>query len=129
MLNIREVFEYYIDESLKEMPEEFSGKLDNVNIFVEPYPNDEQAKKFQLREHHKTLFGLYEGTPQNKRGNYGIGGAMPDKITLFIYPILSVVKSKEELKKQIRATLYHEIGHHFGMSEDEIAKATRPHHH
>lgn len=107
------------------MPKEFRDKMDNVTIFVEPFPSEQQIRKFRLREEHKMLFGLYEGVPQTKRANYGIGGAIPDKITLFMIPILRVAKTKEELKKQIRSTLYHEIGHHFGMSEEDILKAQK----
>lgn len=116
-------FYKFIDEALEEMPDEFRDKLDNVNIFVEDYPSPEQVAKFKLREENKTLFGLYEGIPQNRRGRYGIGGAVPDKITLFLYPILSYAHTKQELVKQIKDTLYHEIGHHFGMSEEDIRKA------
>lgn len=105
------------------MPSEFREKMDNVSIFVEDFPSLEQIKKFKLREENKTLLGLYEGIPKTKRGNYGIGGAVPDKITLFRYPILSFVRSERELVKQIKDILFHEIGHHFGMSEAEIKKA------
>lgn len=119
------VFENLASEALEAMPKEFREKMDNVAIFVEPFPSEEQIRKFNLREEHKMLFGLYEGVPQTKRANYGIGGAIPDKITLFMIPILRVAKTKEELKKQIRSTLYHEIGHHFGMSEEDIRKAQR----
>lgn len=112
MENIEDVFHHYIDRAIEQMPSEFREKMDNVNIFVEPGFNN------------PNLLGLYQGIPQNRRGNYGIGGPMPDKITIFIYPILSRVKSNAELEKQIKHTLYHEIGHHFGMSEEQIRKAT-----
>jgi len=118
-------FYLYIEEALSEMPAEFREKLDNVNIFVEDFPSSEQIEKFRLRENHITLFGLYEGIPQTKRANYGVGGAMPDKITLFRIPILQHAQSHEELVSQIKSTLYHEIGHHFGMSEEDIRKAQR----
>lgn len=118
-------FDPYIQKALEEMPTEFREKLDNVNIFVEDFPTREQAIKFNLRAERKILLGLYEGIPQNKRGRYGVGGALPDKITLFRVPILSIVRTQEELVKQIKDTLYHEIGHHFGMSEEDIERATR----
>lgn len=118
-------FDSYIQQALDEMPSEFHEKLDNVNIFVEDFPTAEQAVKFRLREENKMLLGLYEGIPQNKRGRYGVGGAVPDKITLFRIPIMSVVRNERELIKQIKDTLYHEIGHHFGMSEEDIERATQ----
>lgn len=117
-----EEFDEYVDIAIEQLPKEFSLALDNVNIFVEDFPTPNQLHKLRMRRGH-TLLGLYEGIPKTKRGSgYGVGGTMPDKITLFRYSILSIVTTKEELIKQIRNTLYHEIGHHFGLSEEELAK-------
>lgn len=112
MLNIEDFFRQQVDLIVKEMPLEFRSKLDNVNFFIEQgldKPN---------------LLGLYEGVPHTRRGRYGIGGAVPDKITIFVYPILSRARSENDLTKMIKETLYHEIGHHFGMSEEEIRRAS-----
>jgi len=105
------------------LPKEFREKLDNVSIFIEDLPTREQIGKFDARHENFTLLGLYEGVPQTRRSNYGVGGAVPDKITLFRYPILSFAHSQEHLIELIRDTLWHEIGHHFGMSEEDIRKA------
>ena len=121
---MQEEFDYFVQIALDEMPIEFKDKLDNVGIFVENFPTTEQAHKLRLREKNTLLFGLYEGIPQNKRAHYGVGGAVPDKITLFRIPILKISRSKQELIENIKSTLYHEIGHHFGMSEEEIRRAT-----
>ena len=119
-----EEFGKYVDDAMASLPEEFRTKLDNVAVFVENFPSQDQIIKFRLREDNRMLLGLYEGIPQTKRGiRYGIGGAVPDKITIFRYPILSLARSKEHLIKLIKDTLYHEIGHHFGMSEEDIARA------
>lgn len=117
-------FDDYIELAIKQLPDEFRLKLDNVEILVEDFPSPEQLHKLQMRKGH-TLLGLYEGIPQTKRGaGYGVGGTMPDKITLFRYTILAVSSDKESAVKQIKDTLYHEIGHHFGMSEEELRKVT-----
>ena len=118
-------FDYHIQKALEALPQEFREKLDNVGIFVEDYPSEEQIAKYDLRKEKMMLLGLYEGIPKTKRANYGVGATLPDKITLFKYPILSVASTQSELIKQIKATLYHEIGHHFGMSEEQIRKATK----
>lgn len=113
-----------VDMAMMELPEEFRAKLDNVAVFVEDFPSQEQIVKFRLREENRMLLGLYEGIPQTKRGiHYGIGGAIPDKITIFRYPILSIARSAEHLKELVKDTLFHEIGHHFGMSEEDIERA------
>ena len=88
-------------------------------IVVEDVPTPQQIAKLRLPRW-VLLFGLYEGTPQTKRGNYSM--VLPDKITIFKNSILAVSRSEEELKAQVRSTVIHEIGHHFGMSEEMLAK-------
>jgi predicted Zn-dependent protease with MMP-like domain len=119
-----DLFLKYVNKAVEELPSEFKEKMDNVSIFVEDYPTELQISKLRVREGKMYLLGLYEGIPQTIRGGgYGIGGAMPDKITIFKYPILAIVKSEEELIDQIQSTVLHEIGHHFGMSEKQIRNA------
>ena len=122
---MEEEFDEYVALALKQLPKEFRDKLDNVEIFVEEYPTWQQEEKFNLRKENRTLLGLYEGIPQTRRGNYGIGPTVPDKITLFRFPILSHAKSKQHLVQLIKDTLFHEIGHHFGMSEEQLSKAQK----
>lgn len=117
-------FDYYTHAAFRQLPDEFKSRLNNVEIFVEDFPSQIQAGKLKLRRGH-TLLGLYEGIPLTKRGNYGFGGVMPDKITLFRYPILTLAQNETHLVKLIKDTLYHEIGHHFGMSEEELVIAQK----
>jgi predicted Zn-dependent protease with MMP-like domain len=120
----REEFDKYVDAAARTLPKEFRELLDNVNLFIEDWPSDEQIMKFRLREEKIMLLGLYEGVPRTRRGvNYGVGGHLPDKITLFRIPIIHQVRSVEELKSEVKETLFHEIGHYFGMSEEDIDKA------
>ncbi|EKD62196.1 MAG: protein of unknown function DUF1025 [uncultured bacterium] len=120
---MQEKFEKIVKQAYDELPEEFRSKLDNVEVFTEDLPSVEQVTKFNLRRENKILLGLYEGTPQIKRGHYGIGGNLPDKVTLFRTPLLSLTRSQAHLAKLIKDTLYHEICHHFGMSEEAIRRA------
>jgi predicted Zn-dependent protease with MMP-like domain len=113
MLNLEDFFRHHVDSIVRDMPDEFRNKLDNVNFFIEKGLDN------------PNLLGLYEGVPHTRRKNYGVGGAMPDKITIFIYPILSRSRSEDELVQKIKDTIYHEVGHHFGMSEAEIRRASR----
>lgn len=116
-------FDSLVKSAVKELPKEFRERLSNVDIFVEDFPTPEQLYKLRMRRGH-TLLGLYEGIPQTKRGSgYGVGGTLPDKITLFKQAIFSVSENETDLIEQIRETLFHEIGHHFGMSEEELRKA------
>ena len=102
------------------MPKEFAEKLDNLNVVVADWPTPTQH-----RGKRGLLLGLYEGIPATRRGNrYGIGGAIPDKITIFKIPILMISKTREDIKKNIRDTVIHEIAHHFGLDEDAIRAKT-----
>lgn len=105
------------------IPESFLTKLENVAIVVEEEPSQEQLKKLKLSKG-AMLFGLYEGVPQTKRGpHYGM--TLPDKITIFQKPIEVVAGSEREIKEVVKNTVWHEIAHHFGSSEERIRVAEK----
>lgn len=118
-------FVKYIDIAVNNLPLEFKNKLSNVSIVVADFPTRSQLVRLNIPPG-SLLFGLYEGIPQTKRGNYGIGPTLPDKITIFKYPILYVSRSQDDVIKKIGETVRHEIAHHFGMSENQIRHATDP---
>lgn len=111
-------FEDLINEALDDIGDEFIEKLKNVAITIADFPNRDQLMKVRARPG-TTLFGLYEGVPQTKRG-HGYTGVLPDKITIFKVPILCVSRDHDELKQQVRKTVWHEIAHHFGMDHQQI---------
>ncbi len=114
------LFEDIVFETIKDLPEEFSGAMDNVGIVIELWPTEEEMRSIQA--HPGTLlFGLYRGIPRTKRNSSY--SALPDKIIIYAGPILMISRSLEDAKAQIRKTVLHEIGHHFGMSEDSIRRA------
>jgi predicted Zn-dependent protease with MMP-like domain len=117
-------FEKLVEQGIEEIPLEFRQKLDNVAIFVSPYPSPEQQRKINLRPGW-TLFGLYEGIPLTKRGtNYAM--AMPDRITIFQGPIQNATQGDlDGMREIVKNTVWHEIAHHFGMNEDEVREAER----
>ena len=57
--------------------------------------------------------------PLHQRGA-GYGGVLPDKISIFRRPLLQACASPERLREQVRRTVIHEIGHYFGLDDDEI---------
>lgn len=115
-------FEELVEKGIAEIPQKFLKKLKNVAVVVEDEPNQEQTKKLKLRKNY-TLFGLYEGVPQIKRGAYY--SALPDKITIFKKPIEEYAQTPDEIKEIVKNTVWHEIAHHFGFSEDELRKIER----
>lgn len=112
-----EEFGKLVEEALDTLPEEFAKRLENVSVTIAEYPTPYQMRKLNLPPW-ALLFGLYEGVPQTKRGSYI--GALPDKITIFKYSILKVSNTPEEIKAQVRQTVIHEIGHHFGLSDAQL---------
>lgn len=109
-----EEFGRYVDEAVASLPQIFREKMENVEILVEDYPP---------QSYKGMLLGLYEGIPKTRRGHYGVGPTLPDRITIFRYPILSIARSKEHAINIIQDTVKHEIAHHFGMDEERVRKA------
>lgn len=114
-----ERFRKLVGEAIDSLPEEFAKRLNNVSVVVEDNPSFELLKSLKLAPW-ALLFGLYQGVPQTKRGFYS--GVLPDKITIFKNSIERVAATEEEIKAQVRATVIHEIGHHFGLSEDDLRR-------
>jgi len=118
-------FEDAISQAVSDLPQEFKEKLDNVAIVIADWPTGAQLEVLTKRGERGLLLGLYQGIPQTKRRNYGVGPTLPDKITIFKYPLLRISQSYEDAIDNIKKTVIHEIAHHFGMSEEDIYKARR----
>ena len=118
-----EEFAKIVAAAVKNIPEEFQDKLENVSILVEDLPTPNQLNKLRARGERGLLLGLYEGVPQTRRGRYGIGGHLPDKITIFRLPIERIARSKVHLIQIVVNTVKHEIAHHFGMDEQQVRDA------
>jgi predicted Zn-dependent protease with MMP-like domain len=95
--------------ALDSLPPEVIAALRNVAVVVEQEnPGDPD------------LYGLYEGIPLTERGDQA--GALPDRITIYRRPLVSEFPDPSELQREIRITVLHEIGHHFGLDEQRLAE-------
>lgn len=103
---------------MDELPQQYIKGLDNVAIVQADEPTPEQRTKMKLDDS-ALLLGLYEGIPLTQRDG-GYSFVLPDKITLFKGPILSVVRNENELFDQIKRTLWHEIAHYYGLNHAHI---------
>lgn len=112
-----ERFEELVGWAMDHLPKQLE-EAKNVGIVIQDEPTPDQREKLQLSQH-ETLFGLYEGIPLTRRNN-NYSGVLPDKITIFKNPMLAVVNNEAELREQIYHTLWHELGHHFGLDHDRI---------
>jgi len=119
------LFRNLIDEAIATIPGEFVSKLENVSIVTADFPSQHQLEKVGAKQNVGTLLGLYEGVPQTKRGRYGVGMTLPDKITIFKIPILSIAQNLNHLKEIVRNVVIHEIAHHFGMDERSVRNAEK----
>lgn len=108
-----------VGKALDELPQEYVQRLlKDVAVTWEDEPTPEQRIQLQLRDD-QSLFGLYEGVPLTQRY---VGGTKltPDKITIFKYPILNYCHTMDELKDQIKKTVWHEMAHFFGLNHKRI---------
>jgi len=107
------------------VPEKFRDKLSNVVLTIEDEPDNEIRQSEHLGPD-ETLLGLYVGVPLPERGEYyGVGMTLPDRIILFRLPILAAAKEdKISVRIVVEETIWHEVGHHFGLSEEDIASRT-----
>jgi len=111
-------FEKLVAEGIDAIPRDFYENIDNLAFVIRDFPTREQLAQVKARPG-TTLFGLYEGIPKIRRGN-AYSGVLPDKITIFKIPLLCVADSREELRRQVMHTVWHEIAHHFGLDHNRI---------
>ena len=115
----REYFRDLVKEAIDTIPLRFARAIDNVAIVIEDEPSDELLDEMDVDEP-RDLLGLYHGTPLNERG-WGYGNQLPDRITLFQRSIEDDCNNDEnDIIVAIGETLIHELGHYFGMTEEEI---------
>lgn len=118
-----EHFAGLISRAIDEMPERYVQHLDNIVITYADVPDKHQTAKLHLRGD-SLLLGLYEGIPLIKRGA-GYNLVLPDKITLFKYPLQAVSHDDESFYKNVKHTLWHEIAHFYGLDHDKIHEIER----
>jgi predicted Zn-dependent protease with MMP-like domain len=100
-------FEQRVERAIASLPPELREAVRNVDISVEDeLPEDPDC------------FGLYEGVPLPERGDWA--GAMPDRIRIFRLPLVESFPDPDELEREIRITVLHELAHYFGIDEDRL---------
>lgn len=116
----RSEFEELVSQALDSLPDWVRARMDNVEIWIAPWPSPNQLAAAGL-DRHALLLGLYEGVPLTRRGR-GYHLVPPDRITLFQGPLEMQAREDEALIQAIRRTIIHEIAHHFGFSEEQLNK-------
>ncbi len=113
-------FERHVEAALKTLPEEYRKYFENITIIVQDRPGREQLKGLNPEG---ILLGLFSGVPYPRKGGFfELPHPFPDRIVLFQKNIEQICENESELVEQIRKTLVHEIGHYFGLSEDDLRR-------
>ena len=116
----REVdFSAAIEAALDDLPEAFADRLGSVAIVVEDEPTPDQLASVDA----PGLFGLYQGVPRTRWGADAM--PIPSKITLFRGPLSRANPDARRLTEAIRATVHHEIAHHFGIDDERLHELQR----
>jgi predicted Zn-dependent protease with MMP-like domain len=113
-------FEELVRQALESLPDVFASRLENVSVVVEDEPDPEVLRDlgFDPEDDADELFGLYQGTPLLDRGTSYSG--LPDHIVIYMGPILRACSTPEQVTREVRDTVVHEIGHHLGLSDEEM---------
>ncbi|MDP2735668.1 MAG: metallopeptidase family protein [bacterium] len=112
-------FEQMVAKALDGLPSCVHEKLENIAVCTEFRPSAEQLRSTGTRRGN-VLLGLYEGVPRTEWGR-GFGGNLPDKVTIFQDSLEQCAQTPEELKELVAGTVRHEIAHHFGFSDEDLA--------
>jgi predicted Zn-dependent protease with MMP-like domain len=113
-------FDALVKRAARDLPEQFVHALENIRVEIRDRPTRKQLRSVGLGED-ELLLGLYEGTPLTDR-HADSPPALPDVIFLFQHDLEDACDSEAQLAEEVRITLLHEIGHYFGLDEDELAE-------
>ena len=102
-------FEEMVEAALDGLPEQLGRLMSNVAVMVQHEPGP------------PGLLGLYEGIPLTSRTT-GYAGVLPDRITIYRLAICAVCETEDEVIDQVRRTVVHEVGHHFGIDDDRLTE-------
>jgi predicted Zn-dependent protease with MMP-like domain len=102
-------FEEMVATALDSLPAELGRLMSNVAVTVEHDPGP------------PGLLGLYEGIPLTSRTTQ-YAGVLPDRITIYRQAICAICRTEDEVADEVRRTVVHEVGHHFGIDDDRLAE-------
>lgn len=108
-------FEDLVADALDAIPQELAAYMENVAVVVQDWPTPRQQQG-----HRGMLLGLYEGVMLTRRSPTSYQNVMPDRITIFRGPHLRITRDPDQLRHRITTTVIHEVGHHFGISDERL---------
>lgn len=110
-------FTALVERAMEGLPSEFAELLDNIAVVVEDEPEPELLREMGMAAD-EDLLGLYTGVPLAEREAAYAG--LPDQVVLYRLPLVRICRDRRELIREVRDTLVHELGHYFGLSDEEM---------
>lgn len=114
-----EEFEELVRKAVRRLPASYRRLLDNIAVVVEEEPSKEVLDEMGL-ESEDDLLGLYTGTAKGEESFFDPAGHLPSRVIIYRGPIMRLCRTREEVLQEVRDTVAHEIGHHFGLDDDEM---------
>lgn len=114
----RDEFEDCVEQALEGLPEEVARLMDNIQVVVAARPTREELHRARVPRG-RMLLGLYTGVPLGERGRHRYSGVLPDRVVLY-QDNIEAAYEPEQLVEGIRHVVLHEVGHHFGLSDDHL---------
>ena len=111
-------FEKLVEKAIAELPDEFKARIENVVIAVEDEPTDEDYELTDTPDD-EDLFGIYRG-PMRTEMTWDMLPGLPPQVVVFRGPILRNTDTSREAVREIKDTIIHELGHYFGLEDDEM---------
>ncbi len=121
----RERFLKLVAEALDDLPEEFRRRMENLAVLVEDVPRAQRERRRRKLPPPRSssprtlILGHYIGTPRTERSVFALPDG-PDRIVLYQKNIEAVCHDEREVREEVRLTIIHEVGHYFGMSEEQL---------
>ena len=113
----RDVFVKVVEEALDSLPQEFRSRIRNVAVLVEDMPPGQAP--LQASQQRRLLLGIFHGVPTTKKSVFDLLTG-PDYIVVYQKNIEAICSNEAEIREQVRRTVIHELGHYFGMDEDQL---------
>lgn len=114
----RDHFRKLVEEALDSLPARYHRLVENVAVVIEDYPTDEGPPDAR-GEDDDLLMGIFDGVPLTERSFFA-GEPMPSRVVLYQKNIEAVCDTDDEIREEVRLTVLHELGHYFGMDEDQL---------
>jgi len=108
-----------VQKAVERLPSSYRRLLDNISVVVEEEPSREVLDEMEL-ESEDDLLGFYTGTAKGGESFFDPAGHLPARVIIYCGPILRLCRTKDEVIQEVQDTVAHEIGHHFGLDDDEM---------